>query len=295
MRFERTGKLSNDIEDRRGSGGGRRRSGVALGGGGLGIGAILLFVITQVLGGGGGDLGAVLEQLGTQVAAPAAQDATVETGGPAIDATDEFVSFVLDDVQNFWTEQFRSSDRTYERAQLVLYERGTDTAGCGFGAAAAGPFYCPADRKVYLDLSFFDELAARFGAPGDFAQAYVLAHEIAHHVQNELGISAQVRTEQQSDPDAANDLSVRLELQADCLSGVWAHSAYGADLLESGDLEEGLQAAAAVGDDALQSGAGAPVNSETWTHGSSDQRVRWFRTGFDSGDANTCDTFSGSA
>ncbi len=294
MRFQRTGKLSDDIEDRRGRSG-SRRSGVALGGGGLSIGAILLFVLTQVLGGGGGgDLGSVLGQLGSQVAQPAAPDESIQTGGAATSEQDEFISFVLDDVQDFWTQQFRATDRTYERAQLVLYTQGTDTAGCGFGSAASGPFYCPADEKVYIDLTFFDDLATRFGAPGDFAQAYVIAHEIAHHVQNVLGISSQVRTEQQADPSGANDLSVRLELQADCLSGVWAYSAYGDDLLEPGDIEEGLGAAAAVGDDAIQSSAGVPVNTETWTHGSSEQRVRWFTTGFESGDPNTCDTFSGS-
>ncbi len=294
MRFQRTGKLSDDIEDRRGRSG-SRRSGVALGGGGLSIGAILLFVLTQVLGGGGGgDLGSVLGQLGSQVAQPAAPDESIQTGGAATSEQDEFISFVLDDVQDFWTQQFRATDRTYERAQLVLYTQGTDTTGCGFGSAASGPFYCPADEKVYIDLTFFDDLATRFGAPGDFAQAYVIAHEIAHHVQNVLGISSQVRTEQQADPSGANDLSVRLELQADCLSGVWAYSAYGDDLLEPGDIEEGLGAAAAVGDDAIQSSAGVPVNTETWTHGSSEQRVRWFTTGFESGDPNTCDTFSGS-
>ncbi len=294
MRFQRTGKLSDDIEDRRGRSG-SRRSGVALGGGGLSIGAILLFVLTQVLGGGGGgDLGSVLGQLGSQVAQPAAPDESIQTGGAATSEQDEFISFVLDDVQDFWTQQFRATDRTYERAQLVLYTQGTDTAGCGFGSAASGPFYCPADEKVYIDLTFFDDLATRFGAPGDFAQAYVIAHEIAHHVQNVLGISSQVHTEQQADPSGANDLSVRLELQADCLSGVWAYSAYGDDLLEPGDIEEGLGAAAAVGDDAIQSSAGVPVNTETWTHGSSEQRVRWFTTGFESGDPNTCDTFSGS-
>jgi uncharacterized protein len=292
MRFRRTGRLSDDIEDRRGRSGSRRPGGVAIGGGGLGIGAIVLFLLVQVLGGGGGELGQVLEQVGGGVAPPA-QTGEAPTGGAATSEQDEFISFVLDDVQDMWTEQFAGSGRTYERARLVLYERGTDTAGCGYGQAAAGPFYCPADERVYIDLSFFDQLASRFGAPGDFAQAYVLAHEIAHHVQNELGISDQVRQQQQADPGAANELNVRLELQADCLAGVWAYSAYDDDLLESGDLEEGLGAAAAVGDDTIQSQAGAPVNPETWTHGSSEQRTRWFRTGFDTGDPNACDTFSG--
>jgi predicted metalloprotease len=294
MRFQRSGRLSSNIQDRRGRSGSRRPGGVAIGGGGLGLGAILLFFLTQVLGGGGGgELGQILEQLGPQVGAPAAPGEDIPTGGEATGEDDALVSFVLDDAQALWTEQFQQTGRTYEPAVLVLYERGTDTAGCGYGQAAAGPFYCPADERIYIDLSFFDDLASRFGAPGDFAQAYVVAHEIAHHVQNQLGISTQVRQQQQADPEAANDLSVRLELQADCLAGVWAYSAFDDQVLEEGDLEEGLAAAAAVGDDTIQSQAGASVNPETWTHGSSEQRVRWFRTGFDSGDPNACDTFAG--
>ncbi|MGI9016655.1 MAG: KPN_02809 family neutral zinc metallopeptidase [Euzebya sp.] len=293
MRFARSGQLSSDIEDRRGRGPVRGRT-AAIGGGGLSIGAIVLFVLFQVLGGGGGDLGSVLDQIGSQVAPPAAQGESIQTGGAATSDQDQFISFVIDDIQDFWTQQFTSSDRTYDRSILVLYDGGTGTDGCGFGQAAVGPFYCPADQKVYVDLTFFGELASRFGAPGDFAQAYVLAHEVGHHVQNLLGISAQVRSEQQADPGSENDLSVRTELQADCLAGVWAFSAFDAQLLESGDLEEGLRAAAAVGDDSIQSSAGVPVNSETWTHGSSEQRQQWFRTGFDNGDPNLCDTFAGS-
>jgi uncharacterized protein len=289
VRFQRTGRLSSDIIDRRGTPG---RRGVAIGGGGLGLGGILLFALLQLLGGGGGELGAVLEQVGGGIAPQAAPQEEVELGGRATSELDELVSFVLDDVQALWTEQFQASGRRYERARLVLYTAGTETAGCGYGDAAAGPFYCPADEQIYIDLTFFEELGSRFGAPGDFAQAYVVAHEVAHHVQNQLGISSQVRQQQQADPGAANDLSVRLELQADCLAGVWAYSAYGDQVLEPGDLEEGLGAAAAVGDDALQSQAGAPVNPETWTHGSSEQRVRWFRTGFETGDPNACDTFA---
>ena len=285
MRIRRTGRLSEDIQDRRGRPGAR---GAAVGGGGL---IAVIFLVLQLLG-GGGDLGAVLGELGP-VTAPAGQGEQLETGGVATGEQDELISFVLDDVQDLWTEQFASSGRTYERSTLVLYTSGTDTAGCGYGQAAFGPFYCPADRQVYIDLAFFDQLASRFDAPGDFAQAYVVAHESAHHVQNLLGISEQVRGEQQANPDAANDLSIRLELQADCLSGVWAYSAYDDQLLEEGDLEEGLNAASAVGDDAIQESSGAPVNPETWTHGSSEERVRWFRTGFDTGDPNACDTFSG--
>jgi predicted metalloprotease len=163
-----------------------------------------------------------------------------------------------------------------------------------------GPFYCPADQKVYLDLSFFEELKSRFGAPGDFAQAYVLAHEIGHHVQNQLGVSGQVREAQAQDPSRANEMSVLLELQADCFAGVWAHSTQegrqeaGGPVLEPGDLEEGLAAASAVGDDRIQSQATGRVNQETWTHGSSEQRARWFRVGFETGDADRCDTFAAS-
>ena len=291
MKFDKSGQLSSDIEDRRGQR--PRARTAAIGGGGLGLGAILL-VVFQLLSGGSGDLGSILGEVGAPVAQPASGNADiVETGGQTTSEQDQFISFVIDDIQNFWTEQFAATDRPYDRTTLVLYTGGTDTAGCGFGQAAAGPFYCPADEKVYVDLTFFNELATRFGAPGDFAQAYVLAHEVGHHIQNILGISSQVRNQQQSNPGEANDLSVRLELQADCLAGVWAFSAFSDDLLESGDLEEGIGAAAAVGDDSIQSSAGVPVNSETWTHGSSSQRVEWFRTGFDSGDPNACDTFSG--
>ena len=282
--------MSSDIEDRRGQ---RVSTGKVAGGGGL-IGVVIAIAVALFGGGGGADLGAVLEQL--DVAAPAAPaDQNVQAQAPdTVSEQDEFVSFVLDDVQNFWDRSFADAGRTYDRSTLVLYERGTATAGCGYGEAAIGPFYCPADQKVYIDLSFFDDLATRFGAPGDFAQAYVIAHEIAHHVQNVLGISDQVRAQQQGASQSdANDLSIRLALQADCLSGVWAHSAYGRDALSPGDLEEGLGAASAVGDDAIQSSAGAPVNPETWTHGSSEQRISWFNTGFETGDVNACDTFSG--
>lgn len=290
MRWQRGRGMSSDIEDRRGQ---RVSTGKVAGGGGL-IGVVIAIAVALFGGGGGADLGAVLEQL--DVAAPAAPaDQNVQAQAPdTVSEQDEFVSFVLDDVQNFWDLSFADAGRTYDRSTLVLYERGTATAGCGYGEAAIGPFYCPADQKVYIDLSFFDDLATRFGAPGDFAQAYVIAHEIAHHVQNVLGISDQVRAQQQgASQSEVNDLSIRLELQADCLSGVWAHSAYGRDALSPGDLEEGLGAASAVGDDAIQSSAGAPVNPETWTHGSSEQRISWFNTGFETGDVNACDTFSG--
>jgi predicted metalloprotease len=166
-------------------------------------------------------------------------------------------------------------------------------SACGTGQAAMGPFYCPLDGKVYIDLSFYDELRQRFQAPGDFAQAYVIAHEVGHHVQNITGVSNEVRKQQQKKPGDANDLSVRLELQADCLAGVWAHNTYENVVLERGDIDEGLAAAAAVGDDRLQKQAGVEVNPDTWTHGSSEQRKRWFTNGYESGNPDSCDTFSG--
>jgi predicted metalloprotease len=172
----------------------------------------------------------------------------------------------------------------------VLLE-GATHSDCGGATAEIGPHYCPADENVYLDLSFFRELRQRFGAPGDFAQAYVMAHEIAHHVQHLMGISDQVRDEQRANPDEANELSIRLELQADCLAGVWAFTAYERALLESGDLQEGLGAAAAVGDDRIQQQSTGSIDRESWTHGSSEQRMRWFTTGYENGDPNDCDTF----
>ncbi len=173
----------------------------------------------------------------------------------------------------------------------MLFRQATRTA-CGFGQAASGPFYCPGDGKVYLDLSFFDELDRRFGAPGDFAQAYVVAHEVGHHVQNLLGIERQMRQAQQQNPGAANQLSVRLELQADCFAGVWGHSAAQDGHLDTDDVDEGLRAASSIGDDRLQRQSSGTVNPESFTHGSSEQRVEWFRRGLQSGDADACNTFS---
>lgn len=203
----------------------------------------------------------------------------------------QFVSFVLDDAQNTWTKVFADQGQQYRRAKLVLFSDST-RSGCGYGDAATGPFYCPADERVYIDLSFYRELARRFGAPGDFAQAYVVAHEIGHHVQNILGASARVHRAPRAQQEGAGGLSVRLELQADCYAGIWAHASRRRDLLEAGDIEEGLAAAAAVGDDRLQQQAGGRVNPESWSHGSSEQRSRWFRRGFETGQPNQCDTFS---
>jgi len=201
----------------------------------------------------------------------------------------DFMSFVLDDTQETWS-RILANDGSYQDAQMVLF-RGAIQSACGFAQSATGPFYCPADQKVYLDLGFFDELRRRFGAPGDFAQAYVIAHEIGHHVQTVLGIENQVRQAQGSRPGQANQLSVLMELQADCLAGVWGHSTAQRGILEGGDIEEGLDAAAAIGDDRIQRMSGAEVMPDSFTHGSSEQRVHWFRRGLSSGNPEDCDTF----
>lgn len=298
------GKRSGNLRDRRASSGGR--------GGGLplpgklggGVGGILVIIVALLIGTGGdggggggtgsagGTLGEILEQLGGQNV-PAATGDTVDESAPDPERRQvDFVSFVLDDVQGVWKEQFRRTGQEYQDATLELF-RGRTSTGCGPGSAGTGPFYCPPDQGVYIDLGFFTELSDRFGAPGDFAQAYVIAHELGHHVQNLLGIDDQVRRQAAQDEGRANDLSIRQELQADCFAGVWGHTAYSRKLLESGDLEEGLAAAESVGDDRIQASAGARVNPETWTHGSAEQRQTWFWRGFDSGDPDRCDTFAG--
>jgi len=213
-------------------------------------------------------------------------------GSPDEEKEAQFVDFVQADAQDFWTQQFQAAGQGYERAKLVLF-RNQVSSGCGVASSATGPFYCPLDQKVYVDLGFFDELRRRFQAPGDFAQAYVLAHEIGHHVQQELGVERDVRRQSHDNPDDANALSVRLELQADCLAGVWARSTYDRGILESGDLQEGLGAAAAVGDDRIQTKAQGRIDPESFTHGTAEQRSHWLQTGFDSGSLEACDTFSG--
>jgi predicted metalloprotease len=229
------------------------------------------------------------------VGAGAPGPATESAAGPPAETTPEeerlvsFVSFVLDDAQDVWQRQLGGS---YRPAKLVLFRDAVRSA-CGFAESATGPFYCPADEKVYIDLGFYEELQQRFGAPGDFAQAYVLAHEIGHHVQNVLGTEAETRRARTARADLANELSVRLELQADCYAGVWAASTRERELLEQGDVEEGLGAAAAVGDDRLQRMGGGRVVPESFTHGSSEQRQRWFQRGFDTGRPDACDTFAG--
>jgi predicted metalloprotease len=213
---------------------------------------------------------------------------------PADSAREEpevrFVSFVLDDAQQTWAKVLPKYGAQYHDAKLVLFRDATET-GCGVGQTAMGPFYCPNDQKLYIDLGFYDELKNKFGASGDFAQAYVIAHELGHHVQHILGTDAQVRRAEQSDPAAANQYSVALELQADCYAGVWANSTQQRDKLDPGDIEEGLNAAASVGDDRIMAQAGRRVNADNFTHGSSQQRVSWFKKGFESGDPRACDTF----
>lgn len=228
--------------------------------------------------------------LQTQAPTGSSQSAPPAGADPEAERVD-FVNFLIDDVQGVWHEQFPNLGARYQDTTLVLFRDAVRSA-CGFAQAATGPFYCPGDQKAYIDLGFFDELSQRFGAPGDFAQAYVLAHEVGHHVQTLLGIDRQVRQSQAQNPRQANQTQVRMELQADCLAGVWGHSAAQRGKLDRGDVEEGLRAAAAIGDDRIQrmSGRGY-VNPEGFTHGSSEQRVRWFRRGFETGDPNNCDTF----
>jgi predicted metalloprotease len=203
----------------------------------------------------------------------------------------QFVSFVLDDVQSTWTKILpEQADTTYHHAKLVLF-RNEINSGCGGAEAATGPFYCPQDEKVYIDLGFFDELSQRFGAPGQFAQAYVLAHELGHHVQKLLGIEQRVSDMEQNNSQQANPLSVKLELQADCFAGIWAHTTQQRGLLEKGDVESALGAAAAVGDDRLQRETTGRVNPESFTHGTSEQRMHWFSAGLNSGEISACNTF----
>jgi len=280
MRWTRGG-VSSDIEDRRGFGGGRR-AGIGIGLGG----AAVLLVLSLVTG---QNFFAILGQDGSSVDQGSYEGAPAEPYQPAPGENElvEFVSFVLDDAQGTWNRLLMNVGPGYRRAKLVLFTDSTQSA-CGIGDAAMGPFYCPLDEKVYIDLAFYRELKRRFGAPGDFAQAYVITHEIGHHVQHILGISDKVREMQQRRPDQANVFSVRLELQADCLAGVWGHSTAKRDILEAGDAEEALTAAAAIGDDRIQGGGSNP---ETWTHGSSEERVTWFRRGLQSGRIEDCDTF----
>jgi hypothetical protein len=278
----RDGRRSSNIEDRRGA-----RAGPKLLGGG--IGTIVLILVAMYFG---VDPTPLLQ--GMQGAGSASSSGTRPSAEDLEnDPLADMVSVVVADTEDVWTEIFAQQGRRYEPPTLVMFTGATNSA-CGLGQAAMGPFYCPADRKAYIDLSFYDQMRSQFRAPGDFAQAYVIAHEIGHHVQNLLGISGQVhQMKQRVSAAEANALSVRLELQADCLAGVWALRADKArSILEAGDVEEALNAASAIGDDTLQRQSRGTVVPESFTHGTSAQRQRWFRQGLGSGDPDTCDTFS---
>jgi uncharacterized protein len=278
MRWE-GGRRSTNIEDRRGLGAG------TIGAGGIGT-LLLVLAVSCLTGTNPLALLNLVEEVAPQ------QTQTVPTGAPANDPQAEFIAVVLADTEETWGRVFSAAGRQYREPVLVLFEDSVRSA-CGSASAASGPFYCPGDQKVYLDLSFFRELDRRFGAPGDFAQAYVVAHEIGHHVQTLLGINRQVQEAQQGGGSraGANALSVKLELQADCFAGVWGHHASKKQLLDAGDVDEGLSAAAAIGDDRL---TGGRVSPESFTHGTSQQRAQWLRQGLQTGDINSCDTFRSS-
>ena len=294
MRWQ-LGRRSQNIEDRRDDpvargfplprgipmSRGARRGGLG------GIGLIILFLIMLFFGVDP----RLLFQGGTTTDVPYSE--APGTAPPADDEAAQFVATVLGYTEDTWRALFKQMGRTYREPTLVLFS-GQVGSACGFAQAAMGPFYCPADEKVYIDLSFYQELRERFGAPGDFAQAYVIAHEVGHHVQNQLGIAEQVQNaRQQVDESQANALSVMMELQADCLAGVWAnHTEQAQQILEQGDIEEGLNAAAAIGDDRIQRQTQGYVVPDAFTHGSSAQRVHWFREGLESGDFQACDTFN---
>ncbi len=297
----RGNRQSKNIEDRRGSHASRMGSS---GGGGmlrllpvafkfLGFKGTVIAIVA-VIGYGlySGNLGQILGGSSFLEDVPQASNQPVKQSAEEKE-TVEFLSVILADTEDTWKQLFQQMGKQYQEPQLVLFRRAVNS-GCGFGSAQMGPFYCPADKKVYIDLSFYDDLKDRYKAPGDFAQAYVIAHEIGHHVQNLLGTSGKVqRAREKSNKVKANQLSVMLELQADCYAGIWAHQANRSrQILESGDIEEGLRAASAIGDDRLQKQSGGMVNPDSFTHGSSEQRVRWFNTGLKKGTIKECDTFS---
>ncbi len=280
MRWE-FGRRSTNVEDNRGTG----LSGPVVGGG---IGAIVLSLIVALLG---GDPSVILNQ--PEAPSRPRTESPQTQRPPAGDRMADFVSVVLADTEDTWHGLFRQMGRTYVEPKLVLFSGAVNSA-CGYARSAVGPFYCPADRKLYIDLSFYQDLKNRYQAPGDFAQAYVIAHEVGHHVQNIMGISGKVQAlQRQSDRVEANQLSVRLELQADCFAGIWAnHAERSRHILEEGDIEEALNAASSIGDDRLQHQAKGYVVPEAFTHGSSAQRVRWFKRGIQSGDPAQCNTFA---
>ena len=271
-------------------GGGARRGGAALPvGGGLGVVGVIVFIAIQLLGGGGA--GGFSIPAGFETGARSPSGEPIPAGqDPDRDLAD-FSVYVFNNAQAGWDRTFSQQGETYRRAKLVLYRDAVDTA-CGSASSSVGPFYCPADNYVYLDLAFYRDMESRLSAGGEFAWAYVIAHEVGHHVQQQLGTSDEVNRVRREDPDRANEASVRLELQADCYSGVWAHSVFEAGDLESGDVDEAIRASEAVGDDRLQSQAGREVDPDSFTHGSSAQRRAWFQRGYESGEPADCDTFS---
>jgi predicted metalloprotease len=281
MRWE-NGRKSENVEDRRGE-----SVSPTFAGGGLG--ALVIVLIAMYFG---VDPTIILQQIGLGGSHTESSHHKPVTVSPEENTLADFVSVVLGDTEDTWQALFKAEGKTYQDPILVLFSGAVQSA-CGFAQAAVGPFYCPADHKVYIDLSFYRDLKERYHAPGDFAQAYVIAHEVGHHVQNLLGISGKMHQQQQHlSQTEANQLSVRLELQADCLAGVWAHHAQKMrQILESGDIEEALNAASSIGDDRLQKQARGYVTPESFTHGTSAQRMRWFKQGFDSGQLTNCNTF----
>jgi uncharacterized protein len=278
-------RRSDNVEDERGSGIGRR-------GAGIGIGTLVIVVIGYFMGVNPATLSSLLNGGPEPATAPVQAPGAADANDPQVD----FVRAILGETEDVWGAYFRNAGKVYTPPKLVLFNGHVDSA-CGLASAAAGPFYCPGDQKVYIDLSFYRQLATEFGAPGEFARAYVIAHEVGHHVQNLLGITDKAaRAEDRAGRVGANQVSVAVELQADCFAGVWAEQSNKArKILEPGDLEQGLKAASSVGDDTLQRRTQGMVVPDSFTHGTSAQRVRWFRRGFDSGATDNCDTFSAGA
>jgi predicted metalloprotease len=276
---------SDNVEDDRGSGFGRR-------GAGIGIGTIVIVVIGYFMGVSPATLLSLLNGDPQAVTAPAPANPAADANDPQVD----FVRAILGETEAVWGAYFKDMGKVYTRPKLVLFS-GQVGSACGFASSASGPFYCPGDQKVYIDLAFYRQLATEFGAPGDFARAYVIAHEVGHHVQNLLGITdSAAQAERRAGRVGANQVSVQIELQADCFAGVWAEQANAArKILEPGDLEQGLKAASSVGDDTLQRRTQGTVVPDSFTHGTSAQRVRWFRRGFNAGKIDSCDTFSAGA
>ena len=295
MRFRKGAKLDpgqvTDVRGRRVGGAG----GLAVGGGGIGVVVLIIYVLVSAFSGGGGlggQLGPLENQRVGEDSTPSQVSEECKTGEDANQREDCRIVAVVNSVQKFWGEVFTRSGEQYQNVDTVFFTDQVNT-GCGNATSQVGPFYCPADKDLYLDTSFFNELHARFGAPGDFAQAYVIAHEVGHHVQNLLGTMRQFDAQRQrSDERTANMLSVRLELQADCYAGVWGFYSQKRGIIDAKDIESGLRAAAAVGDDQIQKRTQGYVVPDSFTHGSAEERTRWFRTGLQSGDPRDCNTFN---